>query len=890
MQLSTLLVAAAACVSTANAHVALWDKGMFGLNWPYQADDPQNHNYNNNQPVNPLRQADSLSTAQWFGHGLLGYPPKSGDFMVLPSGGTYNGEVSCNRAQTSLGNPSDTSAKYQYACKVSPSLSCFGATTNFGKQPDGGQYSGVGALHVMNTYNGSVDNSLFGGTALAIAYTSDPSSLSPNDMTVISVNQNSVWEREISYQIPAGLPPCPEGGCICTWNWIHQGGKGEGYPYEIYNVAYRCQVTGQTNSANTVQRGAVPNKCDNNPSKCVKGPKTPMYLWQADGNNLPNLDTPPNYRDNWGFADGAQNDIFQVSSNPAGASDTYVSTTNLPDGWSAVGCMIDTDNPRALPGVSTTDANNNTIENCVAKCNDQGYVFAGLEYGKECWCSNTASLNPAPATDCSMTCSGDIHSTCGGSYRINVYRSADAPATGQATPLPDNLIPDGWSSVGCIVDDQSDRALNGGAFTSTNNTVQNCVRNCASRGYAYAGVEYGQECWCGDANSRLVSASSGCDVACTGDKLYVCGGSDRLNVYALIPNITSTSAFASATVSTSTSNSSTATSTSIIATTTNSSVIPTSSTAAVTNTSSSSILTTASSTAPASSSSSSVALSTSSAPASSSASSSSISSVSVAVSSPSASSSTSSSSTLSSTASSASSSSRPTLASSSSSAPATSVSSSTTVLASTTSTSSMASSTSISSSSSTQAPTSSATSTSFTSTSSVRPSSSAASSTSSISTASVKPSSSSTTTSSSTTSSTTTSAAAAATTSLPAGWISRGCYADSSSKRVLNGNIFESKPDMTYASCIAICVRKGYTMAGVEYGTQCFCGTALVSPSPAANSECNRPCSGDSKAMCGGYNRISILQNSQVSSRRAMIGERDHLHIKAGRRRIEGDH
>jgi hypothetical protein len=78
-----------------------------------------------------------------------------------------------------------------------------------------------------------VDYSKFGGTALAIAYTSDVASLQPNDMTVISVNEFSVWERVISYDIPAGLPPCPPGGCLCTWNWIHQSSAQEGYGNEI---------------------------------------------------------------------------------------------------------------------------------------------------------------------------------------------------------------------------------------------------------------------------------------------------------------------------------------------------------------------------------------------------------------------------------------------------------------------------------------------------------------------------------------------------------------------------------------------------------------------------------------------------------------------------------
>lgn len=57
-----------------------------------------------------------------------------------------------------------------------------------------------------------------------------------------------------------------------------------------------------------------------------------QYLYQAEsvyvdsrydwadslrGNNLPSLDTPPSYNNAWGFADGAQNDIFSPATNPA---------------------------------------------------------------------------------------------------------------------------------------------------------------------------------------------------------------------------------------------------------------------------------------------------------------------------------------------------------------------------------------------------------------------------------------------------------------------------------------------------------------------------------------------------------------------------------------------
>lgn len=59
---------------------------------------------------------------EWFGHGYKSFPPVSGDFMDLPSGGSYNGEIQCNRQQTAMGDPNNKAAKPQYACDVSDLL------------------------------------------------------------------------------------------------------------------------------------------------------------------------------------------------------------------------------------------------------------------------------------------------------------------------------------------------------------------------------------------------------------------------------------------------------------------------------------------------------------------------------------------------------------------------------------------------------------------------------------------------------------------------------------------------------------------------------------------------------------------------------------------------
>lgn len=408
---------------------------------------------------------------------------------------------------------------------------------------------GEGALHTVNRFDKPVYNKWFGGTALAIAYTSDAANLQPNDLTVISVHHNSVWFREVSYDIPAGLPPCPPGGCLCTWNWIHRAGNGEGDGREIYNNLYRCTVTGKTDSTKKVQRGAIPVDCTGNPNACVKGPKTPMYLYQASGNNMPNLDVPPNYNTDWGFANGAQNDIFSPAATPVGPDSTKPTATALPSGWSHLGCYVDQD-PRSLP-VFLSSSGTNTIQSCVAGCANAGHIYAGVE-GNECWCSGpNPTLKSAPASECYKPCGGDGWATCGGDWRMNVYKAANAPATPTpttkvvATPYPTASLPAGWSEIGCLVDSGTSRTLDGGSTGMSDLTVAKCLAVAASKGLPYAGTQYGTECWVGSAASvKNFKSGDGCNVACGGDKGSICGGSYRVNVYvnnALISSSTAVS-------------------------------------------------------------------------------------------------------------------------------------------------------------------------------------------------------------------------------------------------------------------------------------------------------------------------------------------------------------
>ena len=66
----------------------------------------------------------------------------------------------------------------------------------------------------------------------------------------------------------------------------------------------------------------------------------------------------------------------------------------------------------------------NTPAKCMEACDDQGFLFAGVQIGNECWCGNDAPPEDklVPQEECNVSCSGDSAQVCGGSWRINVYR------------------------------------------------------------------------------------------------------------------------------------------------------------------------------------------------------------------------------------------------------------------------------------------------------------------------------------------------------------------------------------------------------------------------------------------------------------------------------------
>ncbi|KAI9745866.1 MAG: hypothetical protein M1818_000547 [Claussenomyces sp. TS43310] len=111
-----------------------------------------------------------------------------------------------------------------------------------------------------------------------------------------------------------------------------------------------------------------------------------------------------------------------------------------------------------------------------------------------------------------------------------------------------------WSPIGCWTEATDSRALKDESYTSTTNmTAESCLTFCSKYNLPFAGVEYGQECYCGSvlqAGSALTAATD-CNMACTGNQWETCGAGSRLQVFKA--NVAATSSGPSSTATSSSS-------------------------------------------------------------------------------------------------------------------------------------------------------------------------------------------------------------------------------------------------------------------------------------------------------------------------------------------------
>ena len=184
-----------------------------------------------------------------------------------------------------------------------------------------------------------------------------------------------------------------------------------------------------------------------------------------------------------------------------------------------LGCFGDSSSPRDLSAPAYSSLYNST-EACIADCAYHGYTYAGTQSGQQCFCGNSYGGH-GPAGDCTEACAGDAMEICGGNYANSVYAT---------TPI---TIPTA-QYLGCFADSASSPDFSFPAYASAYNTTAACVADCAYRGYAYAGTQAGNKCFCGDIYGGQ-GPSGACAVACSGDASETCGGTNANSVYATKP-------------------------------------------------------------------------------------------------------------------------------------------------------------------------------------------------------------------------------------------------------------------------------------------------------------------------------------------------------------------
>ncbi|ESK84857.1 copper radical oxidase [Moniliophthora roreri MCA 2997] len=213
----------------------------------------------------------------------------------------------------------------------------------------------------------------------------------------------------------------------------------------------------------------------------------------------------------------------------------------LPGNWSSVGCFTDLSTARTLQGQSTSSDNNMTIEACISTCEAADFIFAGVEFGQECYCDSTIQ---SPGTqvsldECNLPCTGaEDTETCGGSGRIHVF------GNGQKGPSLEQVVNDAklgiWEFEGCFIDSPTTRVLGVPLGVPEGVTAKGCVVACSDAGFIQAGVEDGHECWCDTITTSQFSnlnATKAPDTDCRGvcvvDHGEYCGNANRIAVYRL---------------------------------------------------------------------------------------------------------------------------------------------------------------------------------------------------------------------------------------------------------------------------------------------------------------------------------------------------------------------
>ncbi|KAI4728135.1 WSC-domain-containing protein [Aureobasidium sp. EXF-10728] len=207
-----------------------------------------------------------------------------------------------------------------------------------------------------------------------------------------------------------------------------------------------------------------------------------------------------------------------------------------------VGCANEGNGGRAL-NISTLVNANMTLSTCAGFAAANNAAFYGLENNDECYIGNglaSGSKLVDTTTDytkssCYSRCAGNFTQICGGLGLLSVYSNPSYKPV-QVVPNVGKYV-----SKQCLKEPANGgRALTGASTTDPLMTVEKCVKFCLGKRFKYAGIEYGQQCYCGSSvapGAVAIKCDTSSLLTCPGNKLEYCGAGNLLNLYYSSANV-----------------------------------------------------------------------------------------------------------------------------------------------------------------------------------------------------------------------------------------------------------------------------------------------------------------------------------------------------------------
>jgi len=307
-------------------------------------------------------------------------PPPANVITQLPAGGTYDFEITGNKAFTSMGR----------GLWVKPGGSPRDIPDPWSNDMGGGSSN----IHAQTHAD-------VAGCALGIAYKSNAADVVPSDFLIFSVVHDCIARQLQVFDIPA-LPACPNGKCICGWFWVHNSTGGTD---QMYMTAFQCNIVNPSKRVLGKPTPAI--RCDGKPTCYLypkwgnitngcKQPLQPLYWANNQGNNMNNpvnSQCAPTYNVGYGWFDGAQNQIFAdgLQALPGSVGDTLLSSSFDVLRSSPSSILVS-------PGYHTK----------LVVQEDGNVVLLDVASGKLLWSTNTAGINGVAPYTLAIQKDGDL--------------------------------------------------------------------------------------------------------------------------------------------------------------------------------------------------------------------------------------------------------------------------------------------------------------------------------------------------------------------------------------------------------------------------------------------------------------------------------------------------